>query len=45
MYLMKKYFFKECKKQRKELDKPGNTKVGSIAVPLTSCGTGLESAV
>jgi len=24
---------------------PGNTKVGSITVPLTSCLTGLESAV
>jgi hypothetical protein len=25
--------------------KPGNTKGGSITVPLTSCLTGLESAV
>ena len=28
-----------------ELVKPGNTKGGSITVPLTSCLTGLESAV
>jgi hypothetical protein len=27
------------------LVKPGNTKGGSITVPLTSCWTGLESAV
>jgi hypothetical protein len=26
-------------------DKPGNTKGGSITVPLTSCLIGLESAV
>jgi hypothetical protein len=26
-------------------DQPGNTKGGSIPVPLTSCLTGLESAV
>jgi hypothetical protein len=26
-------------------DRPGNTKGGSITVPLTSCLTGLESAV
>jgi hypothetical protein len=26
-------------------DKPGNTKGGSITVPLTSCLTGLESAI
>jgi hypothetical protein len=28
-----------------EFDKPGNTKGGSITVPLTSCLTGLDSAV
>ncbi len=27
-----------------ETDKPGNTKGGSITLPLTSCLTGLESA-
>jgi len=27
------------------LVEPGNTKGGSITVPLTSCSTGLESAV
>jgi hypothetical protein len=26
-------------------DKPGNTKGGSITVPLASCWTGLESAI
>jgi hypothetical protein len=28
-----------------EYSEPGNTKGGSITVPLTSCLTGLESAV
>ncbi len=29
----------------RETDRPGNTKGGSITVPLSSCLTGLESAV
>jgi hypothetical protein len=29
----------------KSYEQPGNTKGGSITVPLTSCLTGLESAV
>jgi hypothetical protein len=32
-------------KLEKNCDRPGNNKGGSITVPLTSCLTGLESAV
>jgi hypothetical protein len=35
----------EVEKHRREVDKSGNTKGGSITVPLTSCLTGLDSSV
>jgi hypothetical protein len=38
-------FFNHPNLAEKSLVKPGNTKGGSITVPLTSCLTGLESAV
>ncbi len=34
-----------CSSQESLFTLPGNTKRGSITVPLTSCWTGLESAV
>jgi hypothetical protein len=43
MKLKKVFEIDELKKQT--IEQPGNTKGGSITVPLTSCLTGLESAV
>ncbi len=46
LFLRRRLAFPELKVDAKKINvKPGNTKLGSITVPLTSCLTGLESVV
>jgi hypothetical protein len=42
---LKPFFFLTVVQYEHAIVRPGNTKGGSITLPLTSCLTGLESAV